>query len=299
MGTQGTRKLKKQSKKGFTMVELIVVIVIILILGAFLVPSLLKYIEKSKHANCRSSMSTMTKEYAIGVADSKITQGDTDLKKLQASKAVSSFICPSKGVIYIMVETDKNDKNEKICTVRCTYHDDNIKVSGNGSPGQITLSKFQEIIKNWTKADGYMSNDTVVKAFLAKYGKEGLEQASIDDVIPESKLDDFITSVAQKTGKSENDIRKAFDSFKEKAYYAEPYMLPNGEVVMYYATNQLQGQNKTHDNTNLICYNNEWYFLPTMDGNNFDPKYALATLYSEFNKGNADQYLADNYVKIK
>lgn len=41
-------KLRKNNKKGFTLVELIVVLVILAILAAFLVPSLTGYIDKAK-----------------------------------------------------------------------------------------------------------------------------------------------------------------------------------------------------------------------------------------------------------
>lgn len=41
-------KLKKNSKKGFTLVELIVVLVILAILAALLIPSLTGYIKKAK-----------------------------------------------------------------------------------------------------------------------------------------------------------------------------------------------------------------------------------------------------------
>lgn len=54
--TQFTRNLKK--KKGFTLVEVIIVLVILAILAAILIPSLVGYIDKANEkasiANCRS-----------------------------------------------------------------------------------------------------------------------------------------------------------------------------------------------------------------------------------------------------
>lgn len=53
------KKRKKNSKNGFTLVELIVVIVIILILAAVLVPTILRYIEKAREANCKADAATV------------------------------------------------------------------------------------------------------------------------------------------------------------------------------------------------------------------------------------------------
>lgn len=64
------KNLKKcKNKKGFTMVELIVVIVIILILGAFLVPSLMKYIERANIANAKADAATLLVECQAELAD--------------------------------------------------------------------------------------------------------------------------------------------------------------------------------------------------------------------------------------
>ena len=47
--------MRRKRKGGFTLVELIVVITIILILAAVLVPALMRYIDRSKEAVCRSN----------------------------------------------------------------------------------------------------------------------------------------------------------------------------------------------------------------------------------------------------
>jgi len=64
--------MKKLNKKGFTLIELIVVIAILAILVAILIPSLTNYIDaanKSKNqANCRS----LYTEYALKVATTTI-----------------------------------------------------------------------------------------------------------------------------------------------------------------------------------------------------------------------------------
>lgn len=49
---------KAKANNGFTMVELIVIIVIILVLSAVLVPSLLKYIDKAQRAKAKDDCRT-------------------------------------------------------------------------------------------------------------------------------------------------------------------------------------------------------------------------------------------------
>lgn len=70
---------KAKNKKGFTLVELIVVIVIILILAAVLVPSLLKYVDRAKQANCRADAATVLSQlqadYAAGQASAQTGVG--------------------------------------------------------------------------------------------------------------------------------------------------------------------------------------------------------------------------------
>ena len=53
------------NKKGFTLVEMIVVIVILGILLAIMVPQLIKYVDKAKAVQCRADVSYIMKEYQI------------------------------------------------------------------------------------------------------------------------------------------------------------------------------------------------------------------------------------------
>lgn len=126
-------KLKKNSKKGFTLVELIVVLVILAILAALLIPSLTGYIKKAKEkqiiAETRQAVmaaQTLTDEiYATG-ATPKFDAGpgtDTDTDTVYADNIQT--LAEVKGTIT-NVTFDNNDKG-KIKTLEykngktCTY----------------------------------------------------------------------------------------------------------------------------------------------------------------------------------
>ena len=77
--------MKKLNKKGFTLIELIVVIAILAILAAILIPAVTGYISKATNAkddaNCRSLYSQTSMELMISAtATATLADGDTDSK---------------------------------------------------------------------------------------------------------------------------------------------------------------------------------------------------------------------------
>jgi prepilin-type N-terminal cleavage/methylation domain-containing protein len=100
---------KLLNKKGFTLIELIVVIAIIAILAAILIPALLDYIERAEAAkdqsNCRSLYTAAQLAYAVDEAWT--VPADTGFTSVVPTLAtgstttISEFVCTTAaGATY-------------------------------------------------------------------------------------------------------------------------------------------------------------------------------------------------------
>lgn len=105
------KKLRERSKnkKGFTMVELIVVIVIILVLAGALVPSLMKYMDSAKKASCKADGATL------------FTQVQSDYASIYAEGKIMSVLTRYNDVWIWKdqnIEDEINNSQGKVATFR-------------------------------------------------------------------------------------------------------------------------------------------------------------------------------------
>ena len=89
---------KKGQAKGFTLTELVIVIVIIAILAAVLIPSMTGYVNRAKKSNAQSEASSVYTVYAAWLADDatensyyKVTHQDNYKNKSETEMTYSTF----------------------------------------------------------------------------------------------------------------------------------------------------------------------------------------------------------------
>lgn len=153
--------MKKLNNKGFSLVELIIVIAIMAILAAALAPQLIKYIEKSRVSSDKTAAASVKSAFDTAISneaayDDALT--GTYVTATDASSALNTD-CDSTALTDEMKETlaDLKAPKSKIGKAGQTYCvtwsvDDNGKISnikyGTGSAGDLGVTASKDVMMN-------------------------------------------------------------------------------------------------------------------------------------------------------
>ena len=141
-------KTKNKKNKGFTLVELIIVIAIIAILGIILAPQYIKYVDKSRWATDQNNAKTLLKEVqtaVVAVQEESTNAADiaagtiTFTRTTDAENGCNSITDAIKDKL---TEADKNWKTTKV-----TNKD---KASGAMDKFTITIDANGQVTGEWS-----------------------------------------------------------------------------------------------------------------------------------------------------
>ena len=104
--------MKKLNKKGFTIVELVIVIAVIAILAGVLIPTFATVVEKAnKSAAMQEAASLYQEVYALDLADGKLDgkDGNTNIASTLNGKTFTYTVDAANGIVTTFEYTSNNN----------------------------------------------------------------------------------------------------------------------------------------------------------------------------------------------
>lgn len=139
--------MKKMNNKGFSLIELIIVIAIMAILVAIIAPNLTKYLGKSKSQTDKTNLDEIKKQFKNAISDAatdEITDVAGTYKVTGSSVSIDTSKTAGTGandfvkVVKNALDADTNTKSK----VDSSKKSIEVDVSGSDSAGYTITAKF-------------------------------------------------------------------------------------------------------------------------------------------------------------
>ena len=141
--------MKKMNNKGFSLIELIIVIAIMAVLVAIIAPNLTKYLGKSKSQTDKTNLDEIKKQFKNAISDAA-TSEITDVAgtytvtggsaSLDTSKPHGTGATNFEGVVSNALDSDTNTKS-KVDSSKTSIE---VVVSGSDSAGYTLTASFTQ-----------------------------------------------------------------------------------------------------------------------------------------------------------
>ena len=129
----------KKDQRGFTLMELMIVIVIIGVLAAIGVPAYRNYVTEAKEAACKANVRTISTAFHMHYAEEGRYPVSDDQQTIRnaLAKYVSNIDaiakCPADESISYEFSCSGDGSSESLTSIRCPKHEMEYRVSGTPS----------------------------------------------------------------------------------------------------------------------------------------------------------------------
>lgn len=261
---------KKNNNQGFTLVELIVVIVIILILAALAVPSITRYVQKSKVAKCANQRHELETQFQIM---------GTDVPEIALCDQIGEVnTLLGQDVLNYMVKNGYCSEDITVCPVYNEKYTVEVTVE----------SGHQQVDFSCSCVDG-------VKGYVSLCGSyyEELKKNNGNKVNREA----VIKKVAEEKGFLKiTDTIKNKTSFANEDLYWKPYYLTDGKIILFGTTDT----NKTdpwEGWKGYLIYIDGQVYQSTNKKWNGDPDSTIIADLKDVNTNTLEKYVEDKKFK--